>query len=73
MTAHFTAGGGVLNQAADGGVHLDAEPAPACTFDAQRSSDPDGTIVRYAWDFGDGTTGTGATPVHVYASRAPTP
>ena len=37
-------------------------------FDAPGSSDPDGTIASYAWDFGDGTTGTGATPSHSYGA-----
>ncbi|MEK0086023.1 PKD domain-containing protein [Benzoatithermus flavus] len=35
-------------------------------FDGSASEDPDGTIVRYDWDFGDGTGGGGARPVHVY-------
>jgi len=37
-------------------------------FDASGSSDPDGTIVNYDWDFGDGTTGTGITEPHTYTS-----
>jgi PKD repeat protein len=40
----------------------------ACTFDGTTSSDPDGSIASYAWDFGDGSTGTGATPSHTYTA-----
>jgi hypothetical protein len=35
-------------------------------FDASGSYDSDGIIVSYLWTFGDGTTGTGAKPVHEY-------
>jgi len=31
------------------------------------SNDPDGTIVGWAWNFGDGSTGSGATPSHSYS------
>ena len=39
-----------------------------CSFDGTGSSDPDGTVASYAWDFGDGSTGSGATPTHGYAT-----
>lgn len=42
-------------------------PAPlAVDFDASGSSDPDGNIVSYLWDFGDGDTGSGATISHTF-------
>ncbi|MDH5690975.1 MAG: PKD domain-containing protein, partial [Candidatus Bathyarchaeota archaeon] len=36
------------------------------TFDASGSYDPDGTIVDYSWDFGDGNTATGVNVSHSY-------
>ena len=39
------------------------------TFDASGSSDTDGTIVSYFWDFGDGNTGSGMTVTHTYTTQ----
>jgi len=36
-----------------------------CTF-TSTSSDPDGTIATQQWNFGDNTTGSGASPSHHY-------
>jgi len=38
-------------------------------FNGTASSDPDaGQTISFAWSFGDGGTGTGATPSHTYAT-----
>ncbi|MCD6330783.1 MAG: PKD domain-containing protein [Thermoplasmata archaeon] len=37
------------------------------TFNGSNSYDPDGEIVSYVWNFGDGTTGEGEVVQHTYA------
>ena len=36
-------------------------------FDGSGSRDFDGVVNRFTWDFGDGVTGGGDRPVHVYS------
>ncbi len=48
-------------------TELDSSEAPLIiSLDANESSDPDGQIISYNWDFGDGSTDTGANVSHTY-------
>jgi VCBS repeat-containing protein len=49
------------------GPYAGSEGVPL-TLDGSGSSDVDGTIVAYDWDFGDGSTGAGVNPTHTYAA-----
>lgn len=40
----------------------------ACSFDGSGSTDSDGSIAGYAWNFGDGSTGSGQNVSRTYAA-----
>lgn len=45
-----------------------ALPSVQITFDASKAHDPDGSIVKYSWSFGEGATASGPLAVHAYNS-----
>jgi PKD repeat protein len=68
VATHFAARAGTpVNQSPVASFTSTAQGLTA-SFAAAGSSDPDGQIVSYAWDFGDGESGTGIGPSHVYDS-----
>ena len=56
------------NQApvANAGADQTITAGGSVTLSGSASRDPDGSIVSYAWNFGDGTTGTGIAVTHTY-------
>ena len=62
--------GGNQSPTADPGGPYTATVGEALTLDGSGSSDSDGSVTRYDWEFGDGTSAenAGATPTHTYES-----
>ncbi len=50
------------------GNNQSVELGETAYFDGSESFDPDGTIVSYSWDFGDGSSASGVTASHSYPS-----
>ncbi|MDX2472204.1 MAG: endonuclease [Candidatus Krumholzibacteria bacterium] len=69
-TGQSFSGGGPVNQAPTAVANgtYGSEVGASISFSAAGSSDSDGTIVSYAWTFGDGGTSTAANPNHTYAA-----
>ena len=68
VSSHFTAGGGATPVTPPTASFSSTVANLSVSFNGSASTTPNGSITGYAWDFGDGTTGTGATPNHTYAS-----
>jgi PKD repeat protein len=79
ITLTVTDNGGLTNVATKSVTVAKANVPPVASFTAtasgltvalngSASTDSDGTVVSYAWNYGDGATGTGATSSHTFAS-----
>ncbi len=69
VLAHYKAGGGNVPNAAPTAAFSSTSKDLKASFDGTGSTDSDGTIASYSWDFGDNTTnGTGASPDHTYSA-----
>ena len=53
---------------ANAGPDQTVQTLVSVAFNGSGSSDPGGSIASYAWNFGDGATGTGVAPSHSYSS-----
>ncbi len=51
---------------ADAGLPINACTNQNVRFDGSGSTDADGAVNLFSWNFGDGSTGGGERPVHVY-------
>ncbi len=61
---------GGTNQPPVASAQISPNPAQAnqsITFDASASSDPDGQITQYLWNFGDGSTSNQKIATHAYS------
>jgi len=68
----LTLGGCFLSSTPHAGFSADPAfgyPPLTVHFDASASSSPNGAITGYAWDFGDGSTDTGATVDHTFYDK----
>lgn len=66
---HYQLGSGTVPNVLPTAAFTSSSTELDATFDASTSTDSDGTITSYSWDFGDGSTGSGKTPAHSYAVK----
>jgi PKD repeat protein len=67
MFLYAPGGGTGSNQPPTARMSVDCQDL-ACTMTGDGSTDPEGLLSSYQWDFGDGNTSTQADPPHTYTS-----
>ena len=66
LTGSFS--GEDINQAPTAVAQVSSKSNLTVAFSSAGSSDSDGSIVSYLWNFGDGSSSTNANPSHTYAT-----
>ena len=66
VTNHFTIGAGVVANTPPSASFSSSITDLTLSVDGSASIDRDGSVVGYAWDFGDGTTSSGAVTTHTF-------
>lgn len=59
------------NDPPEANLYYTEAPPGEVSFDAGGTGDPDGSVERYLWDFGDGTVGSGERVSHTYNGSGP--
>ena len=67
VRAHYVASPAAIN-AAPQAAFTETCTDGSCAFDGRGSSDPDGSIASYAWEFSPGETATGAQATHTFTA-----
>ena len=67
-SATINAAGGNVPPVANANGPYSGTEGVAVQFSSEGSMDTDGTVVSYAWDFGDGSASSAANPMHTYVA-----
>jgi PKD repeat protein len=73
VARHYSAGATAGPNTAPTAAFTSSVSGLTVSVDGSGSTDPEGPVASYAWDFGDGQTGTGKTASRTYAAAGTYP